>query len=80
MSISRRAFLCGAAALYAQPVRRPNVVIFLADDMGFGDWGGEIQTPNIDALAKQGVRFDRFYSFPLCSPTRSGLLTGRSPM
>ena len=83
MSISRRAFLGGAAALYAQAPKNPNVVIFLADDLGFGDTGytgGEMQTPNIDALSRQGVRFDRFYSFPVCSPTRSGLMTGRSPM
>ena len=69
--------------LYAQAAKRPNIVIFLADDLGFGDTGftgGEIQTPNIDALVKQGVRFDRFYAFPVCSPTRSGLMTGRSPM
>jgi arylsulfatase B len=83
MNISRRAFLGGAAALYAQPAKHPNVVIFLADDLGFGDTGhsgGEMQTPYIDALARQGVWFDRFYSFPVCSPTRSGLMTGRSPM
>ena len=83
MSISRRVFLGGTAALFAQAVQHPNVVIFLADDLGFGDTGysgGEIQTPNIDALVKQGVLFDRFYSFPVCSPTRSGLMTGRSPM
>jgi arylsulfatase B len=59
------------------------VVIFLADDLGWHDVGyhaSEIRTPNIDRLAGEGVRFERAYSFPVCSPTRSGLMTGRSPM
>lgn len=61
----------------------PNVIIFLADDLGWHDvgyHGSEIRTPNIDRLASEGVRFERAYSFPVCSPTRSGLMTGRSPM
>jgi arylsulfatase A-like enzyme len=63
--------------------QKPNVLIFLADDLGWHDvgyHGSEIRTPNIDRLAAQGVRFERAYSFPVCSPTRSGLMTGRSPM
>lgn len=59
------------------------MVIFLADDLGWKDvgyQGSEGHTPNIDRLAGQGVRFDRLYAFPLCSPTRSGLLTGRNPI
>ncbi len=67
----------------AAPTEKPNVVIFLADDLGWHDvgfHGSEIRTPNIDRLATQGVRFERAYSYPLCSPTRSGLMTGRSPM
>jgi len=70
----------GAAAA---PGRKPNILIFLADDLGWHDvgyHGSEIRTPNIDGLAAQGVRFERAYSFPVCSPTRSGLMTGRSPM
>jgi len=62
---------------------QPNILIFLADDLGWHDvgfHGSEIRTPNIDRLASQGMRFDRAYSFPVCSPTRSGLMTGRSPM
>jgi arylsulfatase B len=62
---------------------KPNVLIFLADDLGWHDvgfHGSEIRTPNIDRLASQGTRFERAYSFPVCSPTRSGLMTGRSPM
>lgn len=62
---------------------RPNVLLILADDLGSRDTGylgGEIRTPNLDRLAQQGVRFTQFYAFPLCSPTRAALLTGRSPM
>jgi len=58
---------------------QPNIVIILADDMGFSDlgqFGGEINTPNIDALAKGGVRFTQFYTHASCSPTRSMLLSG----
>ncbi len=61
---------------------RPNIVLFLADDMGFSDlgsYGGEIPTPNIDGLAERGVRFTQFYNNARCSPTRASLLTGRTP-
>jgi arylsulfatase A-like enzyme len=67
----------------AAPAGQPNVVIFLADDLGWGNvgyHGSEGQTPHIDRLAREGVRFEQFYSYPVCSPTRAGLLTGRSPM
>ena len=64
--------------------RPPNIVIVLADDLGYGDvssqGNGIIQTPHIDALATQGMRFTDFYSsMPVCSPSRAGLLTGRYP-
>ena len=89
--MDRRAFLgasLSAAYSFGRPQAdtasdRPNVVIFLADDLGWHDvgyHGSEIRTPNIDQLASQGVRFERAYSYPVCSPTRSGLMTGRSPM
>ena len=58
---------------------RPNIVIILADDMGFSDmgsFGGEINTPNLDAIANDGVRFSQFYTHASCSPTRSMLLSG----
>jgi arylsulfatase len=58
---------------------RPNIVIILADDMGFSDigcYGGEIPTPNLDALAGKGVRFSQFYNTARCCPTRATLLTG----
>ncbi|MFO1000857.1 MAG: sulfatase-like hydrolase/transferase [Planctomycetaceae bacterium] len=63
---------------------RPNIVIVLCDDLGFGDLGvnghPHIQTPNLDKLAASGIRFTDFYSAaPVCSPSRVGLMTGRSP-
>jgi arylsulfatase len=64
----------------AQPqAKRPNIVIILGDDLGFADtgaFGSEIRTPNIDALANNGVRFTNFYTHATCSPTRSVLLSG----
>jgi len=59
--------------------KKPNIVILLADDMGFSDagcYGGEIATPNLDALAKNGLRFTQFYNTARCWPTRAALLTG----
>lgn len=63
---------------------RPNVILCMADDMGWGDPGFNgnriIQTPNLDEMASNGLRFDRFYSGgPVCSPTRGSCLTGRHP-
>ena len=76
-----------AAAAPAAPAKspdRPNVVIFLADDLGWADVGyhGEevIETPSIDRLAAEGLQLDRFYTTPICSPTRAALMTGRDPM
>jgi len=60
----------------------PNVVLILADDMGFSDlgcYGGEIVTPNLDALGRAGVRFSHFYNTARCSPSRASLLTGLHP-
>lgn len=61
---------------------RPNIILILADDMGFSDlgcYGGEIQTPNLDALSKEGVRYLQFYNAARCCPTRASLLTGVYP-
>lgn len=61
----------------------PNIVILLADDLGWNDvgyHGAPIETPNIDRLAREGVELDRFYSQPICTPTRAALMTGRSPL
>jgi arylsulfatase A-like enzyme len=63
--------------------QRPNVVFILVDDMGFGDVGyngSEIATPNLDQMANEGVRLDRNYVYPICSPTRAALMTGQSPL
>jgi arylsulfatase A-like enzyme len=59
--------------------KRPNIVIIMADDMGFSDigcYGGEIETPNLDRLAANGLRFTQFYNTARCCPTRASLLTG----
>lgn len=61
---------------------RPNIVLIMADDMGFSDigpYGGEIHTPNLDALAKGGSRFSQFYNYARCCPTRASLMTGLHP-
>src|SRR5580765_6971253 len=88
---SRREILAGATAataaqtLLSQGVRRPNIVLFLADDLGchdLGAWGAaDLQTPNIDALTAGGARFTNWYAAaPVCAPSRAGLLTGRHPI
>jgi arylsulfatase len=62
--------------------RRPNVLLIVADDLGFSDlgcFGGEIATPRLDALARAGTRFTDFHSAPACSPTRAMLMTGTDP-
>lgn len=61
----------------------PNIVFMMVDDLGWDDvgyQGSDIKTPHIDALAGQGIELNRYYAFPLCSPTRVALLTGRSPI
>jgi arylsulfatase len=68
-----------APPVQAQQAKKPNIVIILGDDLGFADmgsFGSEIKTPNLDALANEGVRFANFYTHATCSPTRSLLLTG----
>lgn len=65
-----------------QPVVRPNILVILADDLGYSDlscYGGEINTPNLDGLAKNGLRFTQFYNSARCCPTRASLLTGLYP-
>ena len=77
--------LAAAAALQvgcveAQMDPRPNILLILSDDMGFSDlrcYGGEIDTPHLDALARRGIRFTEFYSTARCWPTRATLLSGR---
>jgi arylsulfatase len=79
--------LVGAAVLAAIPAlsaaaERPDIILIMVDDMGFSDLGyqgGEIETPNLDALAHGGVRFSQFYNSGRCCPTRATLMTGLHP-
>ena len=77
------AIVCTVAGLRAAATAaRPNIVVILADDMGWSDlgcYGSEIATPNLDALATGGVRFSQFYNTARCCPTRAALLTGLYP-
>ena len=68
--------------VFAADMARPNIIVILADDVGFSDigcYGGEIATPNLDALAQGGVRLTQFYNTARCCPTRASLLTGLHP-
>ncbi|MDZ7639792.1 MAG: sulfatase-like hydrolase/transferase [Bryobacterales bacterium] len=89
-SVSRRQFLAGAAAVGVasagacnpRSAAQPNLLLILADDLGFSDigsFGGEIKTPHLDRLAKGGTRFTQFYNCARCCPTRASLLTGLYP-
>lgn len=84
--MNRRQFLASSltAAVASPSPTQPNVVILLADDLGWADvgfhTGCEIQTPNLNRLAAGSTEIERFYSCPLCSPTRSALMTGRYPI
>ena len=76
------AFGCAGPSESGAARKPPNVVIFLADDLGFSDiggYGGEISTPNLDGLAAGGLRFTQFYNTARCWPTRSALLSGYYP-
>jgi arylsulfatase A-like enzyme len=82
--MTRRGFLGGTAALWtgkATAAGKPNFVFILTDDQGWFDLGvngnPHIETPNIDKLAAEGVRFTHFYASPVCTPTRAALMTGR---
>ncbi|WP_223857614.1 arylsulfatase [Sphingobacterium micropteri] len=62
--------------------KRPNIVLIMADDLGYSDlgcYGGEIETPNLDRLAQEGLRYKQFYNAARCCPTRASLLTGLYP-
>lgn len=76
-------FISTSVLVFAQKAQKPNIVIILADDLGYADvgfHGSDIQTPNLDKLAGQGVRLENFRTCPMCSPTRAGLMTGRYPI
>lgn len=66
----------------SKKIKKPNVILIVADDLGWGDvgfLGSEIRTPNLDELSKEGVVLNRFYTTPMCTATRAGLMTGRYP-
>lgn len=66
----------------AEETTQPNVLMILLDDLGYtdlGSFGGEVETPNIDALAADGTQFTNFHAYPLCAPTRAALMTGQNP-
>jgi len=74
---------CSSPEPRTEPPAGPNIVIILADDLGYADVsfnGGDIRTPNIDRIATEGAKLERFYVHPVCSPTRAGLMTGRYPI
>lgn len=76
------ALIPGASTAEEPAAGRPNVLVIVLDDLGYSDlgyYGSEIRTPNIDALARSGTAFNQFYPYPLCSPSRAALLTGRAP-
>ena len=80
-----RTYLDSDPAQFPQPVQAPkgapNVVLILLDDAGFGQFstfGGGVPSPTMDKLAAEGLRFNRFHTTALCSPTRAALLTGRN--
>lgn len=84
--MTRLFILLFTATLYASchtkaPESRPNILLIVADDLGYSDmgcYGGEVRTPNIDQLAKNGLRFSRFHTAPMCAPTRAMLLSGNN--
>jgi len=83
--LNRREFLAlsaSAAGLAGTPRRRPNILLIVADDLGYSDlgcYGGEIATPTLDALAANGLRFTQFYTTARCCPSRASILTGQYP-
>ena len=79
LSLGLAAWISLNVLILAADKSPPNVMIILADDLGFSDlgcYGGEIETPNLDRLAQQGLKFTQFYNTARCWPTRAGILTG----
>ena len=74
--------LAVSVTTHAAPAPRPNILLIMVDDMGFSDlgcYGGDVDTPHLDALAKGGLRYTQFYNTGRCWPTRASLLTGYYP-
>jgi arylsulfatase A-like enzyme len=82
VSLLFSSFIAPSGVSAAPAAARPNIIVVLVDDMGFSDlgcYGSEIPTPNLDKLAKEGLRFTQFYNTGRCCPTRASLLTGLYP-
>lgn len=84
LTLGSMAFLLPTVSspIIAKETAKPNIIVILADDMGYSDlscYGSEIQTPNLDALAKEGIRFSQFYNNARSCPTRASILTGLYP-
>src|SRR5262245_21769869 len=81
--ISRREFVAGAAApaILSAQARRPNVIFIITDDQGSGNvsihGNDKLDTPHMDSIAKEGMQFTQYHVNPVCSPTRSSIMTGR---
>jgi arylsulfatase A len=82
--VLRLAVVAALALAWAAPASaqsKPNVVLIVMDDVGYGDYGSygapDIKTPNVDRLARDGVKLTDFYAAPSCTPTRAALITGR---
>jgi arylsulfatase A-like enzyme len=74
--------LVSTTVLAQKKEQRPNIILIMADDLGYSDigsYGSEVSTPNLDRLAQEGIRFKEFYNNSICAPTRASLLTGQYP-
>lgn len=80
LAIASLLFAVGQTSLAQKAANRPNIILIMADDLGYSDigaYGSEIETPNLDRLAKEGLRLREFYNNSICAPTRASLLTGQ---
>ncbi|MGE8377778.1 MAG: sulfatase-like hydrolase/transferase, partial [Sphingobacterium sp.] len=74
------ALILGWASTVLAQSKKPNIILILADDLGYSDlgaYGSEIETPNLDRLANEGIRLKQFYNNSICAPTRASLITGQ---
>ena len=72
--------LAGCGTSRGPESQRPNIILVMVDDMGYSDlgcYGGEIDTPHLDGMARNGIRFSQFYNCGRCCPTRASILTGQ---
>jgi arylsulfatase A-like enzyme len=83
-ALAAAAITTASVQLSAAENSRPNIIVIVADDLGWADVGfhgnTEIETPSLDRLAAEGMELNRFYTTPICTPTRAELMTGRDAM